>query len=94
MITEIAGVPLAVFLNALPGGRQIVCRPQPVKLYRLFVPNPLYGGVFVGGVIVQLVPRSRRAFHRSFPPTLTLRAASIASRMRLYQMDSPFLSAK
>ena len=55
LIAEVVGIPLAVFPNPLPKGREIVFLPQPVQPHRLFAPNPPQGGVLVGGVGVQFI---------------------------------------
>lgn len=67
MITVIAGVPLAIFLDPLPDGREVVCLPQPVQPHRLFAPDPPQGGVFVGGIGVQFIALLPEGFPQVVP---------------------------
>lgn len=55
MIAEVMGIPMAIFLNALPEGWEVVVLAQPVQPHRLFTADPPQGGVLVGGVGVQFI---------------------------------------
>lgn len=67
LIAQVVGVPLAVFLNAFPEGGEVVVLPQPLQPHRLFTANAPQGGVFVGGVGVQLVALLSEGFPQVAP---------------------------
>ena len=67
LIAQVIGVPLAIFLNALPEGWEVVVLAQPVQPHRLFTADPPQGGVFVGGVGVQLVALLPEGFPQIVP---------------------------
>lgn len=67
MITEEMGIPLAVFLNALPDGWDITAISQPVKPHRLFARDTPQGGVSRGGGGIQFIALFPEGFPQIVP---------------------------